>query len=122
MLKVKGRTTVNAQAKPITSKLEEVVVTELANDKAEYAPRVTTGNYGLAQRKAKKQLSHTTTSLCHRRFSLQHRRLDAITENRFKDVKGNPLSTFSIDVDAASYSNIRRFLTRDKCLAGFGTN
>ncbi len=35
---------------------------------------------------------------------------DAITENPFRDVAGNPLSTFSIDVDAASYSNIRRML------------
>ncbi|HRP54629.1 von Willebrand factor type A domain-containing protein [Agriterribacter sp.] len=35
---------------------------------------------------------------------------DGITENRFLTVKENPLSTFSIDVDAASYSNVRRFL------------
>ena len=36
---------------------------------------------------------------------------DYILENAFLKVKDNPLSTFSIDVDAASYSNIRRFLT-----------
>lgn len=35
---------------------------------------------------------------------------NGITENRFLTVKENPLSTFSIDVDAASYSNVRRFL------------
>jgi Ca-activated chloride channel family protein len=34
----------------------------------------------------------------------------AIDENGFKDVLHNPLSTFSIDVDKASYSNVRRFL------------
>ncbi len=33
-----------------------------------------------------------------------------IVENNFKDARQNPLSTFSIDVDNASYSNIRRFL------------
>jgi Ca-activated chloride channel family protein len=33
-----------------------------------------------------------------------------IHENGFKDVLHNPLSTFSIDVDKASYSNVRRFL------------
>ncbi len=33
-----------------------------------------------------------------------------INENNFKDVIKNPLSTFSIDVDYASYSNTRRFL------------
>ena len=35
---------------------------------------------------------------------------DYILENTFLKVKDNPLSTFSIDVDAASYSNMRRFL------------
>lgn len=35
---------------------------------------------------------------------------DNIVENRFVEVSTNPLSTFSIDVDGASYSNIRRFL------------
>lgn len=34
-----------------------------------------------------------------------------IKENQFNNVKRYPLSTFSIDVDAASYSNIRRILT-----------
>lgn len=34
----------------------------------------------------------------------------AINENRFQEVKQNPLSTFGTDVDAASYSNIRRFI------------
>ena len=33
-----------------------------------------------------------------------------IHENGFKDVTHYPLSTFSIDVDRASYSNVRRFL------------
>lgn len=33
-----------------------------------------------------------------------------IEENRFLAVKQSPLSTFSIDVDAASYSNVRRLL------------
>ena len=37
---------------------------------------------------------------------------DHITENRFLKVTDNPLSTFSIDVDAASYSNVRRFLNQ----------
>lgn len=34
----------------------------------------------------------------------------AVNESGFKNVKSNPLSTFSIDVDNASYSNIRRFI------------
>ena len=34
-----------------------------------------------------------------------------IHENEFKDVATSPLSTFSIDVDTASYSNIRRYIS-----------
>lgn len=34
----------------------------------------------------------------------------SISENGFNDVKSNPLSTFSVDVDGASYSNVRRFI------------
>jgi len=33
-----------------------------------------------------------------------------IHENGYKDVLNHPLSTFSIDVDRASYSNVRRFI------------
>ncbi len=35
---------------------------------------------------------------------------DGIVENPFQKPVDHPLSTFSIDVDAASYSNVRRFL------------
>jgi Ca-activated chloride channel family protein len=35
---------------------------------------------------------------------------NSISENIFHDALNNPLSTFSIDVDAASYSNMRRFI------------
>jgi Ca-activated chloride channel family protein len=35
---------------------------------------------------------------------------DHILENPFLDSASNPLSTFSIDVDTASYSNVRRFI------------
>lgn len=35
---------------------------------------------------------------------------DVINENIFKWVRKTPLSTFSIDVDAASYSNVRRMI------------
>ena len=35
-------------------------------------------------------------------------------DNNFKDVTNAPLSTFSIDVDTASYSNMRRFINMGK--------
>lgn len=37
---------------------------------------------------------------------------DLIEENNFQSVAANPLSTFSIDVDTASYSNVRRFINQ----------
>lgn len=39
---------------------------------------------------------------------------DEIAENEFLRVTEDPLSTFAIDVDTASYSNIRRFLSSGK--------
>jgi Ca-activated chloride channel family protein len=39
---------------------------------------------------------------------------DRIEDNRFHRVTAEPLSTFSIDVDTASYSNVRRFLSEGR--------
>jgi len=38
----------------------------------------------------------------------------AIDENKFRRVTEQPLSTFSIDVDTASYANVRRFLNEGR--------
>ena len=38
---------------------------------------------------------------------------DRIVENPFLEAGSNPLSTFSIDVDTAAYSNMRRFLNQN---------
>ncbi len=64
---------------------------------------------GLSGRHAKK--SHYTSYAPEAAY-IQHNTegYSAIHENGFKDVRHNPLSTFSIDVDKASYSNVRRFL------------
>ncbi|MCI5211748.1 MAG: VWA domain-containing protein, partial [Candidatus Electrothrix sp. ATG2] len=39
---------------------------------------------------------------------------NAVTENGFISTANDPLSTFSIDVDTASYSNVRRFINEGK--------
>lgn len=39
---------------------------------------------------------------------------DYIDENSFKDAIKDPLSTFSIDVDRASYANVRRFINNSQ--------
>ncbi|MDD3996672.1 MAG: VWA domain-containing protein [Sphaerochaetaceae bacterium] len=41
---------------------------------------------------------------------------DRIEDNPFLFVQDNPVSTFSIDVDTASYSNVRRFLMTERSL------
>ncbi len=41
---------------------------------------------------------------------------DHLAENSFRTVKDHPLSTFSIDVDTASYANVRRFLLDEEQL------
>ena len=43
---------------------------------------------------------------------LQTEAYDRIQDNPFLAAAQNPLSTFSIDVDTASYANVRRFLTQ----------
>jgi Ca-activated chloride channel family protein len=48
------------------------------------------------------------------RPEFQTEEYDRIYENTFKDTLENPLSTFSIDVDTASYSNVRRFLSANQ--------
>jgi len=44
--------------------------------------------------------------------SLQDEQYDNLEENGFKLTRKQPLSTFSIDVDTASYSNVRRLLNQ----------
>jgi Ca-activated chloride channel family protein len=46
----------------------------------------------------------------HRREPWNTEEYGTIDENPFLAVAANPLSTFSVDVDRASYSNVRRFL------------
>lgn len=55
-----------------------------------------------------KHLPYTSNHLPQPDFNTED--YDNIVENRFLKTSVNPLSTFSIDVDGASYSNVRRFL------------
>jgi Ca-activated chloride channel homolog len=43
-------------------------------------------------------------------YDVQNEEYSGFADNDYKEVRANPLSTFSADVDAASYSNVRRFL------------
>jgi len=52
------------------------------------------------------------TGLAYNAMDFNTEEYDKINDNEFKEATKNPLSTFSIDVDRASYSNVRRFVTR----------
>src|SRR6056297_722643 len=93
--KVKGRRKINVELKQSAIDLSEVVVVG-------YSRKRITQNLSSA--------SMGSISKKHRTFNTES--YSTIHENDFKDVYINPLSTFSVDVDVASYSNIRRFINR----------
>ncbi len=77
---------------------------------AETAGPVRTANTGYAQHKTKGSSYYAAGAPEAGYVRHNTEGYSAIHENGFKDVFHNPLSTFSIDVDKASYSNVRRFL------------
>lgn len=105
-IKVKGQKTINITLKASTQSLSEVVVT----------------GYGAKARDVRMSysLSGRTPGIYVDRGSPLYGEqgdwntedYDGINENRFLKTDNNPLSTFSIDVDAASYSNVRRILNQ----------
>lgn len=85
--------------------LQEVVVDMIADE--EHAPRMSkVAMTGAVSRVAGSGLMMTQ----HFEPAYNTEEYDAIEENIFHTSHDKPLSTFSIDVDAASYSNMRRFL------------
>jgi Ca-activated chloride channel family protein len=105
-VKVGKQNVINVALSPVVNALKEVVVV----------------GYGVQH---KKDITGSVSVLKGRHFSLaspgymaaplegKHNTeaYNAINDNRFLKATANPLSTFSIDVDAASYSNIRRYVT-----------
>jgi Ca-activated chloride channel family protein len=82
--------------KPLASRLNEIVAMVYGAQKRSISGIVSTMGYNNA-------------------YALQPQYFNTeayspINENGFKNVLENPLSTFSADVDAASYSNVRRFI------------
>lgn len=69
----------------------------------------TTSSYNKTNR-TKRKGYHPTPTGGYNQPNFNTEAYSYIMENDFKNVSTNPLSTFSIDVDAASYSNMRRFV------------
>jgi Ca-activated chloride channel homolog len=98
---------INVQLKPDISSLQECIVTTGYSSKRR--SKYKSSSPGIQGRAAGARITH---SYHHSRNSPSHNteEYDAINENIFHNALKNPLSTFSIDVDAASYSNVRRFI------------
>jgi Ca-activated chloride channel homolog len=73
---------------------------------------VSNGNWGTFNYSTAKDKMYGSRAIADSSFDREG--YDEIVENPFMKAKDNPLSTFSIDVDAASYSNVRRFLNADQ--------
>ncbi len=108
---INGRVVIDVQMEHAEVMVDEIVIStgeekEHSRTKKEYAKSVV--DYSVANSPSTvigydvKPIEHNTEEY------------DVINENKFKSVKSNPLSTFSIDVDRASYSNTRRFLNNNQ--------
>lgn len=120
-IKVKGKTVIDVQLRPVTETLNDVVVvgygTQRKIDMTTSTASVSTALSGRAAGivvqgySGKKSVAvRGYSSFKSRDEDYNREGYDNITENTFKNVADNPLSTFSIDVDAASYSNVRRLI------------
>ncbi len=123
-VKVKGRSIINVSLTTATNSMSEVVVVgygraskkEMTGSVATVHPSQLYGSRGYDQQLQGKvagiyiqgEQGYYTNDKPREDFEREG--YDNITENKFLKAVDNPLSTFSIDVDAASYSNIRRFL------------
>ncbi len=110
-VKIARSNRINVILKPSNMVLEEVVSMEY--DMAAPMQVIASGIpvRGVASKSHHKRAQYYTYAAPEPGY-IQHNTegYSAIDENGFKDVLHNPLSTFSIDVDRASYSNVRRFL------------
>jgi Ca-activated chloride channel family protein len=103
--KIKGRSVINVKMAEEKISLNEIVVNSfgIQRDEVYYeqenaAPMLQGRVAGISLKSSGK--SYNTESYA------------SVKENGYKSVKHDPLSTFSIDVDNASYSNIRRFINQ----------
>jgi Ca-activated chloride channel family protein len=111
---VKGRTVVNVGLNLSAMSLDECVVVGYGEQKQMDAVQAISSVFsgrvaGVKVRgNAKRACMAPSEMYVHENFNTEG--YSTIHENGFTEVNLNPLSTFSIDVDAASYSNIRRYI------------
>ena len=82
----------------------------LAADESQYSMRARADGNAAKEQARKAAAPEVTDRFIEPRGRLLGEGYATITENRPVSPKDQPLSTFSIDVDTASYANVRRFL------------
>lgn len=105
---VRGLSEINVTLKPDPSALEEVVVIGYGRQKKQAITGRAAGIPGRVVSLAAPGVQ--IRGLRAPRYPYNTEDYSPINENGFHEVMNDPLSTFAIDVDAASYSNVRRFL------------
>lgn len=109
--KVKGRTVIDVILVLKPNKLQEVVVVSAFSTKRTLQSSSSTFLSGRAVGIQLNTVSYGSTySFYSDSDGMNTESYDNIVENSFLKATDNPLSTFSIDVDGASYSNVRRML------------
>lgn len=103
-IKVAGRTTIDVAMDEELLAMDEVVVTGYSPKSKRFFAREAKSETLCAEYDASAPVYFVQQEEFNREG------YSAIHENGFKEAIKSPLSTFSIDVDAASYSNVRRFL------------
>ncbi len=109
-IKVKGKTVINVTLKASTKSLDEVVVVGYGTRRK----RDVTGSVAMVSASGIHVNRQGYYSGPPRNEDYNREGYDNIKENEFQKVTDHPLSTFSIDVDAASYSNVRRLINEGK--------
>jgi Ca-activated chloride channel family protein len=109
-VKLNSRQTITVALKVSIQKLEEVVVVGYATKKKQNViSAAPSAIYGYSSPSSALQGRVAGVSV-HSDDAYNTEDYDGITENHFRKVTDEPLSTFSIDVDGASYSNVRRMI------------
>lgn len=111
-IKVGKSNKIDVSLKPLTANLKEVMVVGYGTQRKESLTA------SVHQFSANHTMQTTLSSKVAgmpirgklRSFPNDTESYQSIAENKFTDPKTTPLSTFAVDVDAASYSNVRRFI------------
>jgi Ca-activated chloride channel family protein len=120
-VEVKDQSIINITLKPDQIELDNVVVVgygqrknriRRSKSKASHLQGKVAGVYAIQDCDMEMESSECISYPINEGFNTEG--YSTIRENGYKNAVKSPLSTFSIDVDAASYSNVRRFLSDGK--------